>query len=88
MVTLGCQAASAQSRLKKAVSLLDVLRVNLALTDQATTLSTSGCENASIMSLLRALWAIISTGTYKGILPEFGQEMVYVDCEKEGEGLI
>ena len=54
MVMLGYQAASAQSRLKKAVSHLDVLRTNLALSDQATTLSTFGC----IMSLLRAQRAI------------------------------
>ena len=58
MVMLGCQAASAQSRLKKTVWQLDVLRVNLALADQATTLSTSGCMDAKIMSLLQALRAI------------------------------
>ena len=55
---LGCQAASAQSRLKMAVSHLDALRVNLALSDQATTLSTSVCKDAMTMSLLRVLWAI------------------------------
>ena len=57
MVMLTCQTASAQSRQKKAVSHLDVLRVNLALSGQATTLSTSGCKDATIMSLLRALQA-------------------------------
>ena len=28
---------------------------------------------------------IISIGTYKGVLLKFGQKIVYVDCEKEGE---
>ena len=59
--------------------------MNLALLYQATTLSTSGCMDAMIMSLLRALRAIISIGTHKGILLKFGWEIVYVDCEKEGE---
>ena len=58
MVMLGCQDASMQSRLRKAVSHLDVLGVNLALSDQATTLSTSDCKDATIMSLLWALQAI------------------------------
>ena len=53
----------AQSRLMKAVSHLDVLRVNLALSDQATTLSTSGCNSATTMSLLRALRAINRSST-------------------------
>ena len=43
MVLVGWQAASAQSRLKKAFLHLDELRANLALVDQATTLSTYGC---------------------------------------------
>ena len=43
IVMLGCQVDSAQFRLTKAVSHLDVLIVNLILSDQATTLSTSGC---------------------------------------------
>ena len=85
MVMLCCQAASAQSRQEKAVSHLDVLKANVALTDNATTLSTSGCKDATIMSSLRALQVIISIGTHKGILLEFGQAIVYVDCEMEGE---
>ena len=85
MVMLGCQAASAQSRLKNAVLHLDVLRVNLALSDQVTTLSTSGCKDAMIMSLLQALWAIISIDSNIGILLEFGQEIVHLDCEKGGK---
>ena len=80
---LGCQVASAQSRLKKAVSYLDVSRVNFALSDQATILSTSGCKDATFMSSLLALRAINSIGTHKGILLKFGQEIVYVDCENE-----
>ena len=40
---------------KEAISDVDVLRVNLALVDRATNLSTSGCEDVIIMSLL---WAI------------------------------
>ena len=55
---LGCQATSAQSRQKKAISHLDELRVNLALADHSTTLSTSCCKDAMIMSLLWALFAI------------------------------
>ena len=55
MVRLGCQAASAQSWLKKSILHLDVLRVNLGLADQVTTLSTSGCKDAMITSLLRAI---------------------------------
>ena len=55
---LGCQAASAQPRLKEAVSHLDELKVNLALSDQGTTLSTSGCMGSTIISLLPTLWAI------------------------------
>ena len=38
---LGCQAASAPSRLKKAVSQLAALRVNRALAEDATTSSSS-----------------------------------------------
>ena len=85
MVMLGCQVATAQSRRKKVVPQLDVLKVNLALSIQATTLSTSGCKDAMIMSFLRALLAqqIISIGTDKDILLEFDQEIVYVDCEKD-----
>ena len=52
---LGFQAVSAQSRQKKADSHLDVLRINLAKANQATTLSTSGCKDVMIMSLLRAI---------------------------------
>ena len=55
MVILGSQAVSAQSRLKKAVSHRDALKVNLALADQLTTLSTSDCKDLVIMSLLRAI---------------------------------
>ena len=55
---LGCQAASAQSRLKKVVSHLDVLWVNLAFSDQVTTLSASGFKDDTIISLLRALRAV------------------------------
>ena len=58
MVMLGCQTASTQSRLKKAVSHLDVLRVNLALSDLATILSTFSCMDVTITSLLREQWAI------------------------------
>ena len=58
MVMLGCQAASAQSRLRKAITPLAVLRVNLALSDHATILSTSCCKDATIMSLLPALQTI------------------------------
>ena len=58
LMVIGCQAASAHSRLKKAVSHLDELWVNLALSDQAATFSTCGCENTTIMSLLWSLQAI------------------------------
>ena len=57
MVMLGCKAASAQSRLK-AVSHLNVLRINLTLANQDITLSTSGCKHAMVMCLLRAMWTI------------------------------
>ena len=60
-----------------------MLLVNLALSDQVTTLSTSGCKDATIVSLLRALWAIISIGIHECIL-KFGLEIVEIDCEKEG----
>ena len=59
MVMLGCQAASAQARLKKAVSHLDVLRVNLALAVHVATISISGCKDVIITSLLWALRAIV-----------------------------
>ena len=81
MVMFGCQGASAQSRLKKVVSHLDVLRFNFALSDQATTLPTSGCEDATIMSSVRD----ISIGTHKGLLLKHSQEIVYVDCVMEGD---
>ena len=58
MVMLNCLTASAQSRLKKAVSHLDMSMVNLALSDLATTLSTYCCLDVTITSLLRALWTI------------------------------
>ena len=83
---VGCQAASAQSRLKKAVLHLDALSVSLALVDQVTTLSTYGCKDATIMPLLQALAGycqIINIGTHKGIVFEFGHEIVYANCEKE-----
>ena len=64
MELLGSQAASALSRLKKVVSHLDVLRVNLALADQLTTLSTSGCKDALIVYVLRALRAIARLSAY------------------------
>ena len=55
MLMLGCQAASTLSRLKYDVLILDVLRFNLTLSDQAITLSTSGCKDATIMSSLRVI---------------------------------
>ena len=70
MYMLGCQAASEPSRLNKAVSHLDELRVNLSLANQATTSSTSGCEDTMITSLLRACGypQIIRVGTRTGIV--------------------
>ena len=88
MVMLVCQAAIAQSWLKKAVSHLDELRVNLVLADKATTLSNFGCKDATIMSLLRALRAINSSSAKaltRGIVLKFGQEIAYGDCKKEEE---
>ena len=55
VVFLGCHAAS---RLKNVVSHIDELSVNFALVNQAPSLSSSGCKDVMIMSLLRALSAI------------------------------
>ena len=58
---------------------LGEVRVNLTIAVDATTLSTSGCKDATIMSLLRALRTINSVGTHKGIVLEFDQEIANVD---------
>ena len=86
MVMLGCQAASAQSRLKKTVSHLDVSMVNLALSDQATIiyLWLLGRHDHLITAGTTGYQQFISIGTQEGILLEFGQEIAYVDCENEG----
>ena len=81
MVKLDCQAASAQSKLEKAVSHLDEFRVNLALAEQATTFSTSGCRDFLIAGAA-GYGHIISVGVLKCIVLEFDQEVIYVHCEK------
>ena len=63
MVMLGCRTTSEANRLK-AISHLDALRINLALSEKATTLSTSGCKDAMIMLLLRVLRAIARSTEY------------------------
>ena len=63
MVMLVCQAVSVQFRLKKAVLHLDELTVNLALADHVTTLSSSGCKDATIISIFWALQAINELST-------------------------
>ena len=82
MVMLGCHVATAQFRLKKPVSHLKELRVNIVITDQSTTLSTSLYLDATIMSILRAL-RVISVGTHKGLILEFGLKIIYA-CQKGG----